>query len=612
MNKFQSIFIDEINQIGNFVEARLAGEQPSTPPHWVQDPNKQRFAILTRAFGLRICEVALLQLLIAQHMRPDLARAYEEHSGFAYVHEALVRDLFGLEPQPIYTSDSGLNIWQLVRARDMGPSAPMGFTLDLAVIEWLAGRSGLAPHIMRHLRLAPVQSSNTAARGIAKKIANTQTPNNPFVAVLTGHDGNPAELAAQVAQSLGMALWICDAQASAKDAALIHRFALVQNAALFISDPAFLTADQGGLASLIFSTDNIAQASHITTERFAIPTLQQADLYEILAHRFSDADPQSLSRVAAIKGLTMRLVNDPAHQTIADLAAKATARHTEKLRAWAVPLATNLRFDDLILPTDLKDRLFDFAEDINHRQQLWQNPEVSRLYSQERALTALLQGPPGTGKTMAAKVIAGHLGMPIYRVDAASLTSKFIGETSKNMRAMFKAVNQSGVILFVDEFEALASKRTESRNEIARSYNHDTAYFLQLIETALDGVAIFATNRPMDIDTAMMRRIRKTFDFPPPQVTERRALWHAAIAPFAPEPHLYEMSETLGEVFEFTGARIKAVILNAFGQSVKTGTVLNAPELYKAALAEAQINGRIPDKRALGQFAKYIQTEAET
>jgi AAA+ superfamily predicted ATPase len=612
VNKFQSDFINEINEICGFVVSRLADTPPKSAPHWVESPEKPRFAALTKVFGLRFAEGALLQLLIAQHMRPELSRDYETRSGFAYVHEALVRDIFALEPQPIYASDSGLNIWQLVRARDMGPGAPVGFTLDLAVIEWLAGRTGLPPEIMRHLRLAPPQAPNPHAREIAQNIVENQAPQQPFVAVLSGQSGNPTETAAMVAQTLNMALWICDKQTNTQDAALIHRFAIVQNAALFISDPALLTVNQGTLSALNFTSADIEETAHYSLARFALPIPKQSDLRAALSKRFTDVDPKTLSRVAAIKGLTTTMINDPTHHTIDDVADQAIGMHTQELRAWAVPLATDLRFDDLILPTDLKTRLSDFAEDISLRQQLWQNPEVSRLYSQERALTALLQGPPGTGKTMAAKVIAGHLGMPIYRVDAASLTSKFIGDTAKNMRALFKAVNQSGVILFVDEFEALAAKRTESRNEIARSYNHDTAYFLQLIETALDGVAIFATNRPMDIDTAMMRRIRKIFDFPQPQARERCALWHSALAPFEPQAHLREMSDVLGQEFEFTGARIKAVILNAYGQSLKAGAKLTASELYKAALAEAQTNGRIPDKRALGQFTKFIQAEAET
>ena len=195
--------------------------------------------------------------------------------------------------------------------------------------------------------------------------------------------------------------------------------------------------------------------------------------------------------------------------------------------------------------------------------------------------------------------------MPLYRVDAASLTSKYIGETAENMRALFQAANKSGAVLFIDEFEAIVGKRTETRNEIARSYNHDTAYFLQLIETQFEGVAIFATNRPAEIDEAMHRRIRKVYDFSLPEKPEREALWRLALQPFDPGHEINALSVLLAESFAFTGSRIKSVVLNSYALGHKGHAGITIANLREAALNEARNNGRLPSKRELQRLVAF-------
>jgi SpoVK/Ycf46/Vps4 family AAA+-type ATPase len=106
---------------------------------------------------------------------------------------------------------------------------------------------------------------------------------------------------------------------------------------------------------------------------------------------------------------------------------------------------------------------------------------------------ALFAGPSGTGKTMAAEIIARELGLELFRIDLSGVVSKYIGETEKNLSAIFAAAENSNAILFFDEAEALYGKRSEVRDSHDRYANIEISYLLQKMEE-YEGVAILATN----------------------------------------------------------------------------------------------------------------------
>jgi len=88
-----------------------------------------------------------------------------------------------------------------------------------------------------------------------------------------------------------------------------------------------------------------------------------------------------------------------------------------------------------------------------------------------RGITALFQGSPGTGKTMVAGVIARDLGLELYRVDVSRITSKWIGETEKNLGSLFDAAEDGQVMLLFDEADSLFAKRTEVKTSVDRYAN---------------------------------------------------------------------------------------------------------------------------------------------
>jgi SpoVK/Ycf46/Vps4 family AAA+-type ATPase len=212
-----------------------------------------------------------------------------------------------------------------------------------------------------------------------------------------------------------------------------------------------------------------------------------------------------------------------------------------------------------------------------------------------RGLSALFAGPSGTGKTMAAQVVARSLGRELYRVDLAGLVNKYIGETEKRLKMVFDACERSAVILFFDEADALFGQRTQVKDAHDRFANIQIDYLLQRMEQ-FDGIAILATNRKTDLDTAFLRRLRFIVDFLPPGLNERRRLWRIALPERSPSGE-----EILGAIdwdflaanLNMTGAEIKSAALAAAFRARAEGTRIAMPHVMGAARREMAKHGMV-------------------
>ena len=155
---------------------------------------------------------------------------------------------------------------------------------------------------------------------------------------------------------------------------------------------------------------------------------------------------------------------------------------------------------------------------------------VSATTRYRPGVRALFTGPSGTGKTLAAGWIATRLGLPLYRVDLASVTSKYIGETEKNLAQLLARAEQAEVILFFDEADSLFGKRTDITDSNDRFANAQTNYLLQRIEN-YDGIVLLTSNSQARFDTAFARRIDFVIEFSQPAPEERRAIWLSHLGP---------------------------------------------------------------------------------
>lgn len=114
----------------------------------------------------------------------------------------------------------------------------------------------------------------------------------------------------------------------------------------------------------------------------------------------------------------------------------------------------------------------------------------------------LFAGPSGTGKTIAAGELAAELQKDLFRVGLRAVSSKYIGETEKNLRRVFDAAKSSGAILFFDEADALFGKRSGVKDSHDRYGILATNYFLQQIECYGD-LSILAANSRIKIDNPL-------------------------------------------------------------------------------------------------------------
>jgi hypothetical protein len=172
----------------------------------------------------------------------------------------------------------------------------------------------------------------------------------------------------------------------------------------------------------------------------------------------------------------------------------------------------------------------------------------------------LFRGPSGTGKTLAARTLAGVLGVDLYAVDLAGVVNKYIGETEKNLDRLFSRAEETGAALLLDEGDALMSRRTAVETSNDRYANLETNFLLQRLET-FDGILLVTTNAAARIDGAFERRMDVVVDFFAPEEVERWWLWQLHL----PQAHQVgaELLDVLAVQCPMTGAEIRNAMVHA-------------------------------------------------
>ncbi|XP_045212612.2 fidgetin-like protein 1 [Mercenaria mercenaria] len=139
----------------------------------------------------------------------------------------------------------------------------------------------------------------------------------------------------------------------------------------------------------------------------------------------------------------------------------------------------------------------------------------------------LLFGPPGTGKTLIGKCIASQSKSTFFCISASSLTSKWVGEGEKMVRALFAvARSRQPAVVFIDEIDSLLTQRTDGENEASRRIKTEFLVQLDGASTSSEDrlLVIGATNRPQEIDEAARRRFVKRLYIPLPEYPARRTI----------------------------------------------------------------------------------------
>jgi hypothetical protein len=239
--------------------------------------------------------------------------------------------------------------------------------------------------------------------------------------------------------------------------------------------------------------------------------------------------------------------------------------------------------DGLVLTEDLASALDELTERVWHRDGLADGlgPALTARYSP--GVTALMCGESGTGKTLAAHWLAERIGLPLYRVDMAALTSKWIGETEKNLSHLLATAEQADLILFFDEADSLFGARTDVADSHDRYANAQTNFLLQRFEE-FDGIALLSTNSRDRFDSAFVRRIDAILEFPMPDAAARRDLWQQHLG----EGHDLDAADIdrLAVEVDIAGGHIRNAVLGAAARSRREDRLIARGDIAAAVRRE--------------------------
>jgi SpoVK/Ycf46/Vps4 family AAA+-type ATPase len=262
-----------------------------------------------------------------------------------------------------------------------------------------------------------------------------------------------------------------------------------------------------------------------------------------------------------------------------------------RLGSFGTVVSRKAMFTELVLPEDVIDTLHDMIAMVGKRSQILERWGYQRHLGLSRGVSALFSGEPGTGKTMAASVLASELGLELVRIDLATVVSKYVGETEKNLARIFDEAQDAHAMLLFDEADSLFGKRTELKSAQDRFANLEVNYILQRMES-FDGISVLTTNAENAIDQALQRRLNFRIRFPEPEVEERLELWRRLLPPDARVDGDIDY-KGLAERFEMTGGYIKNAIVRAAVIAARAGRGVTSEDLWTGALHEYAEMGKV-------------------
>lgn len=427
-----------------------------------------------------------------------------------------------------------------------------GVQIRAVVADYLSGRQRLDPSLQWFLTLEDNQASYELWKPEDKTIAKGLLNQPNVVIEASGSDfAEACAMMASVSEDVGRRLYSIDLSAleNARFTADFHKicgeaatYVYIWGGAVIFSASEetmartvlrYLSAK--GIPAIVFSEKktnylnhtfsiNLTHAAKISNGAFwafeakALGVTLDESTIEQLESVFS------LGRIATRNALMEYKLLDRKTAGFTALAAISRKYTSQALNDYAKRIQPRYGWDDIILPPVTKQKLREVSHYISSLSRIEKDWSFRKRHNRGHGVTILLKGHSGTGKTMAAEVLAQAVGMDLYQVDLASVTSKYIGETQKNLSKIFAAAKQSAGVLFFDEGEMLFSKRSDVESSNDKYANLEVNFLLQEIES-FDGVVIISTNNSHMIDSAFLRRIMFDIEFPRPSAVTRKTIW---------------------------------------------------------------------------------------
>ncbi len=275
--------------------------------------------------------------------------------------------------------------------------------------------------------------------------------------------------------------------------------------------------------------------------------------------------------------------------TVSDVAEAAWSAEGGGLDSLAEPIRDRVDDAALVLQGSVYDELHSLLHRCQLRDELVNGLGASATARYRPGVRALFTGPSGTGKTLAAAWLATALNLPLYRVDLASVTSKYIGETEKNLAQLLARAEQAEVVLLFDEADAMFGKRTDVKDANDRFANAQTNYLLQRIES-FDGIVVLTSNSRGRFDAAFSRRLDLIIEFPLPGPEERRGLWYSHLGD-GHEVTPQQLNQIAARA-EFAGGHIRNAVFAAAAQARTAGEPIRYADLLVGIAGEYRKLGR--------------------
>ena len=286
--------------------------------------------------------------------------------------------------------------------------------------------------------------------------------------------------------------------------------------------------------------------------------------------------------------------------TISDLYKACRLQSNRKLTTLAQKITPHYKWDDIVMPIDRLKQLKEICNYVKYRSLVYDKWGFESKLSMGKGLNILFVGPSGTGKTMASDIMAGELGLDLYKIDLSTVVSKYIGETEKNLARIFTEASTSNSILFFDEADALFGKRSEVRDSHDRYANIEISYLLQKMEE-YDGVVILATNLRKNMDDAFVRRMHFTIDFIFPAEKDRKKIWEQIWPENTPKSENIDL-DFMATRFQLAGGNIRNIALSAAFMAADDGGVVKMDHIIQALQREYQKMGKVIID---GEFGDY-------
>lgn len=286
--------------------------------------------------------------------------------------------------------------------------------------------------------------------------------------------------------------------------------------------------------------------------------LGESDISDQLAHDHV----HSAARIVELSILAkrQRISTEKEITGIEEIRQAAWLSENSGLSTLAQPVRAIVNDEALVVRPITKHQLELLESRCHNREYLGESLGVTIKARYQMGVKALFLGPSGTGKTLATSWLANRLGIPLYRVDLAAISSKYIGETEKNLAKLLGQAEQEEVVLLFDEADSIFGKRTDIKDSNDRFANAQTNYLLQRIET-YSGVVILTSNSKARFDSAFTRRVDMMIEFPLPGPEERRSIWlsHLGTSHTLTKANINQLSVQCN----LTGGHIRNVVLTA-------------------------------------------------